>query len=398
MEKPPATRQSATTAVGRRIHVMEIVGNAIVGGMERWVERLVEHLPAARFRVTLLCPYEGEFSERLRALGAEVLSVPMPDDPPWSAVQMVQSLVRSSGVDLLHAHLPNAHVLAGLVSRLTGVPLLSTIHGRQITLLDLEVQRAVNSHLSVVCRQSYYHALGLGVDARRLSCEPNGVDTRRFMPAEPGAEAVAAGPGAGLRARLGLTAQTPLVGFVGRLSPEKGPEQFLRAVMLAHERLPEVRFAMVGDGPLRAPLAEEVQRLGLQQRLAMVGHWEDMPALYRELDLVVSSSHSEAMPLALMEAMASGVPVIATRVGGVPEIVQHGRTGWLVAARDPEDIAGRLRLMMTDAGLRRRMGAAAREDMVQRMDLAQSLARVEALMQALARPASEPRRLGAAAG
>lgn len=379
-------RPGAAATAGRRIHVLECVGNAIVGGMERWVERLVAQLPTERFRISLLCPYEGRFSAAMRALGAEVFCVPMPEDPCWSAAQVVQALVRSSGVDLLHAHLPNAHALAGLVSRLSDVPLLSTIHGRQITLLDLEVHRAVHSHLSVVCRHSYYHALGMGVDMRRLSCEPNGVDTRCFHPGPR--------PAQGLRARLGLTQDAPLVGFVGRLSPEKGPEQFLRAVSLLQEGLPEcTRFVMVGEGPMRALLEAELARLGLGQRVLLAGHWDDMPALYRELDLLVSASHSEAMPLALMEGMASGLPVVATRVGGIPEIVQHGISGWLVAARDIEDIAGRVRQMLTQPELRQRMGAAARQDMVERLDLGPSLDRVAALMQALARPAHEPHRL-----
>ncbi len=386
MDRQAVARQAIAAAAARRLHVLELVGNAIVGGMECWVERLLAHLPRDRFRVSLICPYEGRFSTAMRALGAEVFCVPMPEDPCWSTVQVVQALVRSTGVDLLHAHLPNAHVLAGLVSKLCDVPVLSTIHGRQLTLLDLEAHRAAGSHLSVVCRHSYFHALGLGVDMRRLSCEPNGVDTRRFQPGPR--------PGQGLRARLGLTPATPLVGFVGRLSPEKGPEQFLRAVSLLQEGLPQgTRFVMVGEGPLQAPLQAELQRLGLGSRVQLVGHWEDMPSLYRELDLLVSSSHSEAMPLAVMEAMASGLPVIATRVGGLPEIVQHATSGWLVAARDIEDIAARVRLMLDQPSLRQRMGAAARQDMVQRLDLRPSLDRVAALMQALARPAHRPHRL-----
>ncbi len=386
MDRQAVARQAIASAAGRRIHVLELVGNAIVGGMECWVERLLEHLPRDRFRISLICPYEGRFSTAMRALGADVFCVPMPEEAGWSSVQMVHALVRSSGVELLHAHLPNAHVLAGLVSRLSDVPVLSTIHGRQLTLLDLEVHRAVRSHLSVVCRHSYYHALGLGVDMRRLSCEPNGVDTRRFHPGPR--------PSQGLRAQLGLDPAAALVGFVGRLSPEKGPEQFLRAVSLLQEGLPEgTRFAMVGEGPMQAQLQAELQRLGLRSLVHLVGHWDDMPALYRELDLLVSSSHSEAMPLAVMEAMASGLPVIATRVGGLPEIVQHGTSGWLVAARDIEDMAARIRLMLDEPALRQRMGAAARQDAQQRLDLRPSLDRVAALMQSLARPAHVPRRL-----
>jgi len=125
---------------------------------------------------------------------------------------------------------------------------------------------------------------------------------------------------------------------------------------------------------------------GLQQHLHLTGLCEDMPALYRELDVLVGSSHSEAMPLALMEAMASGLPVVATRVGGVPDMVEHGQTGWLVAPGDFQDIAARCHTLLGDAALRRRMGERARMRAVQRLALDACVARSAALLQRLARP------------
>ena len=220
-------------ATATRVHVLEVIGNDIVGGMETWVERLIQRLPRQRFAVTALCPYESPYTDRLRALDIEVLVTPMPEDPLWDSIQMTAALVRAGGIDLLHAHLPNAHMLAGLAGSLTGTPVVSTIHGRQLTALDLEVHRAVGSHLSVVCRQSYFHALGLGVSAGQLSCDINGVDTQVFQP-----RAARAGD---LRRSLGLPADTPLVGFVGRLSPEKGPEVFVRAALLLRSRCPAAR-------------------------------------------------------------------------------------------------------------------------------------------------------------
>ena len=152
----PSTIQPASS----RIHVLEIIGNAIVGGMENSVLRLIERLPPPRFSVSALCPFEGPYSERLRAAGAEVHIVPMPDDPPWSAIHLACALIKSHAVDVLHSHLPNAHVLAGIAGRLSGKPVLATIHGRQLTPLDLEVHRSAGTHLHVVCKQSQFNALG----------------------------------------------------------------------------------------------------------------------------------------------------------------------------------------------------------------------------------------------
>lgn len=379
MQKDPFS----STRPSGRIHVLEVVGNAIVGGMETYVERLVAHLPPDRFTVTALCPFESPFTDRLRSRDVEVLVTPMPDDPPWASIQMGCAMVQAGGIDLLHAHLPNAHVLAGLVGRLTGKPVLATLHGHRIGVLDLEVHRAVGSHLSVVCRQSYFHALGLGVSAGQLSCNPNGVDTDAFRPRPRAAN--------GLRAALGIDKQAPLIGFIGRLSPEKGPEVFLRAAMSLRDTLPAAHFVLVGDGPQEPVLRDFITRFGLGARVHLAGLRRDVAQVLSEIDLLVSSSHSEAMPLAVMEAMASGLPVVATRVGGLPDMIEQGESGWLVAPQDFEEIAHRVRQVVSTPGELARMGQRARDRAVERMSLAESVERMAALMSRLV-PSRTPQR------
>jgi glycosyltransferase involved in cell wall biosynthesis len=189
-----------------------------------------------------------------------------------------------------------------------------------------------------------------------------------------------------------------LLGFVGRLSPEKGPDVFLRALGLLQAREPRAHAVLVGEGPMEPELRALAARLGLGERLHFAGLQEDMPAVYNELDAVVSTSHTEAMPLALMEAMASGLPVVATRVGGVPDIVEHERTGWLVAPGDAGDIAGRCAALAADASLRRQMGERGRQRVVQQFDLADSVERVGQLLARLAQPRADgPRRVPALA-
>lgn len=378
------TEPAGTGSNGARIHVLQIIGNAIVGGMESWVERLIARLPSSRFAVTALCPFESPYTDRLRSLDVEVLVTPMPEDPPWSSIQMTSALINAGGIDLLHAHLPNAHLLAGLAGKLTGTPVVATIHGRQLGPLDLEVHRLCGSHLSVVCKQSYFNALGMGVNAAQLSCDTNGVDTQMFQPL--------ATRSAGLRSALGLAESTPLVGFVGRLSPEKGPDVFVRSALLLLSRRAEAHCVMVGEGPLRDATAQLIAQCGLTDRVHLLGGRDDMPQVYNELDVVVSTSHSEAMPLALMEAMASGVPVVATRVGGVPDMVEHGQTGWLVARNDFDDIAARTAGLLNDPIERVRMGTRARQRAVERMNLDDSVDRVAKLLERLARPRANAQR------
>jgi len=368
MEPDPCS----TTRRPGRIHVLEVIGNAIVGGMETYVERLVENLPPERFAITALCPFESPFTERLRARDIEVFVTPMSDDPPWASIQMTCAMIKAGGIDLLHAHLPNAHVLAGVAGRLTGKPVLATLHGHRVGLLDLEVHRHSGTHLSVVCRQSYFHALGLGISAGQLSCNPNGVDTEAFKPRPR--------PANGLRAALGIPATARVVGFVGRLSPEKGPEVFLRAALLASARLADTHFVFVGEGPLAATLRDTIAHGHLQDRVHLAGLRQDVAAVLNDIDVLVSSSHSEAMPLAVMEAMASGLPVVATRVGGLPDMIEQGQSGWLVAPEDYEAIADRVQQILSTPGELARMGAAARQRAVEKMALSDCVERVAALM------------------
>lgn len=376
-------------ATTNRIHVLQVLGNAIVGGMESYAQRLIERLPSERFAITAMCPFESPLTERLRALDVDTLIVSMPpDDPSWASLQTTCALIQSVGIDVLHAHLPNAHMLAALAGRMTGKPVVTTIHGRQLTMTDLEVHRCTGSRINVVCRQTYYHALGLGVDADRISLIANGVDTRLYHPAETRDPA--------LRRELGVDdPEAPLVGLVGRLSWEKGPDHFVRLAAHAHRRAPNAHFVLVGTGPMHRELAAQIESERLSDRVHLAGLRDDLPRVYNELDLLASTSRSEAMPLALMEAMACGVPVVATRVGGIPDLVAHEVTGFLAGECDVEAAADAVVDLLATPGKRERMAHAARERALQRFNLDDHVAQVAQLLARLAAPRSTPRRMSA---
>lgn len=376
-----ASLQSASS----RIHVLEVVGNAITGGMETSVARLIERLPAQRFGVSALCPFESPYTDELRALGAEVTITPLFDDPSWSSIQIACALIKANSVDVIHAHLPNAHLLAGLAGRLCGKPVLATIHGRQLSSLDLEVHRTSGTHIHVVCRQSYFQALGVGVHASQLHCIPHGVDTDVFTPRRD-----TSGP---LRRRFGIPEAARVVGFVGRLSPEKGPEVFLRAALAVREASPGTRFIVVGDGPMRPQLQAFIEQFGLGSTVHLAGMQHAMPAVMSELDMLILSSHSEAMPLVVMEAMASGLPVIASRVGGIPDLLQHGVTGWLAQDGDYEGLASRVLDLVRDPELLAATGAQARRRAVERMSLDVTIDGISRLLTRLAQSRHDARRI-----
>ena len=369
-----------------RTNILQIVGNAIVGGMENYVVRLVERLPRDRFDVSVLAPFESPFTDQLRDAGADVFITQITDEPSWQSIQLASALIQSRSIDVIQSHLPNAHVLAALAGRLSGRPVLATVHGRAMTTLDMEVHKLAATQLAVVCRHSYFQALGVGIDPSHVHYLPNGVDTERFRP-----ERVRDGA---LRTRFAIAAQTPLVGFVGRLSAEKGPDLFLRMAVAVRAQVSTAEFVLVGDGAMLKQLQIFARQFGIADAVHFAGSQDDMPAVFNELDVVVSSSLTEAMPLAVMEAMASGVPVVACKVGGIPDLVAHGVTGWLADAGDVEMLATRVVELLADDAGRAAMAAAARERAVARMGLDQSVDATMRLLLQLVAQREPARRFG----
>ncbi|MFX1681450.1 hypothetical protein PV762_19705 [Mitsuaria sp. CC2] len=201
MDRPAQRRPGATPTLSAvtagnpvpSLHVVEIVGAVPSDetadeacplatasdrlGATRLVERLVErHGSGGNVRFTVVCPADGPYAERLRALGADIVIVAMPDDPPWHAIQVLVGLIRNKQAAVLHAHLPNAHRLAGLAGGITRTPVLATVQGAQMDMPDLEVHRLIASQLSLVTEASYFHALGLGLSPERISLDPFDAD------------------------------------------------------------------------------------------------------------------------------------------------------------------------------------------------------------------------------
>ena len=291
---------SSTSVRERRTRVLQVIGNAIVGGMETFVARLCGSLLRDDgFEVVCLCPYESQATDALQALGCAVHVAPLPDEPVWRGIEYAAALVGDQEIDVIHAHLTNAHLLAGIVGKLTSTPVLATIHGRDVLAADLAMQRMTDTHLHVVSRATFYQAIAAGARRDRTHCIINGVDADLFRPG--------AASGA-LRAACGVDDDALLVGFVGRLSPEKGPELFVRSMALALARVPGLHAVMIGDGPSRFAVERLVAEFGVADRLHLVGVRHDIVDCLRSLTMLVSTSHSEGTPLSIMEAQATGIP------------------------------------------------------------------------------------------
>ncbi len=364
-----------------RIHVLEVAGNAIVGGMEKYVCSLIERLPARDFRVTCVAPFESSFTERLRQLDTEVFVTPMDDDPHWNSIELVTALVRHLKVDIIHAHLPKAHVLAGIAGHLAGVPVVATVHQGGMSGHELAIANTTGSHLTAVCRQAYYDALTLGMLPDRISLIYNGVDTQRFAPG---------GDGSAFRASLGVPEGAPLVGFVGRCEWLKGPDQFIRAAESVSQVLPEAHFAVVGEGPMDAELRTLVAKMGLQGRMHLTGVRTDTANIYPAFSVLAQTSRSEGLPLVLLEAMACGLPVIAMGVGGIVEVVQAGISGLLAAPGDWLGVGRGIIRLLSNPELAAELGRAARRRVEESFNLDDTVTQMADLFHHLVRARRQP--------
>ena len=285
-----------------------------------------------------------------------------------AALFAVRKLLRSSGARLVHTHMAKAGAIGRVAAALASdrPRMVHTFHGH---VLDgyfsaatqrgfLEIERRLAKHTDVLLAVSPEirdSLLDLGVGRpEQIHVVTVGLDLSPYLAVESSSGA--------FRAELGLDGDTPLVGSVGRLVPIKDHATLLRAMV----HLPGVHLAIVGDGELRRQLETESATRGLTERVHFVGWRHDLPMLLGDLDAVVLTSVNEGTPVAIIEALAAGRPVVATDVGGVRHVVDHGRTGLIAPARDDRAIADRVAIILADPALAARMGKAGRPDVASR--------------------------------
>lgn len=324
---------------------------ALARGMRRWGVKVLVAGPA---------PLLAAFREEGLPVAPVWIEPGLRVDRQLGALVRLVRLARACRVTVLHAHAAAAALAACPAGRLAGVgAVVVTTHG-SVRLGGVWRQRAaVASQKAVlrwadrtICVAEHVRAemleLGL-VQSERAVTVYNGIDP----PVPP------AGAAEALRRELGLPADRPVVGTLARLAPQKGVEYLLRAAAALGEDGRPVTLVIAGDGPLKAPLENTARTLGVDARF--LGRRPDVAALLGLFDVFVLPSVTEGLPLVVLEAMAVGCPVVATRVGGVPEALEDGRTGRLVPSADPVALAQGVEAALRDRAGTQTMAAAAAE-------------------------------------
>jgi glycosyltransferase involved in cell wall biosynthesis len=286
--------------------------------------------------------------------GIESYLIPCNGQMDRKAIKSIRELVQRTGADVVHAHGYKADIYAFFALRASGVSLVSTCHtwydnDRRVFVygaLDRMILRGY-ARIVAVSEDVRQRLLKSGVKANKISMIRNGIDLRPFDRAS-----------AVVRHELGWD-EYQIVGLVGRLSVEKGVDIFLDAAARVLAHCPDTKFVVAGDGPDRAELDTLIDKLNIRDHVRMLGRCDDMPALYASLDIMVSASRREGLPIAVLEGMASRLPLVATAVGEVPTVIQDGRTGVLVPAADAELLAAAIVELLGDPQKRKRLGSAA---------------------------------------
>jgi glycosyltransferase involved in cell wall biosynthesis len=356
---------------GDRIRVVELLATGSGGGAQEHVYSLVSGLQRDRYDVEVVSLSEGGATRRMRAAGVPVTIINEPVDN--AAVRALTDLLAGRPPQVLHNHMYRAEIVgtrAALALSEAGYPrpyVVSTVHSSRVRSADdRALVRALTPHMdrliavskSIVRKlESEGRAPRAGESGPQIELIYNGVDLDRYREQEACCT---------LPQEYGFPEGTPVVGVVARLEPEKGHPTLLEAWVKVTRAVPEARLLVIGEGSLREELEAQAEALGLLgeecdgdacvgsrgarpgAKVIFTGVRDDVPAVTAALDVAVLPSYREAQGLAILEAMALRRPVVATRVGGIPEVVEDGKTGLLVPPHDPDALADAIVRLLTD--------------------------------------------------
>jgi L-malate glycosyltransferase len=331
------------------------------GGTERQFVRLVRGIDRNQYDIVIGCLQRcGPLLSEVESLDVSIVEFPIDSLYNLRAAKLFVELVRflyREQIHIVHAFDFYTSVFAVPAARLAGVPVVLASRRELLNLRTPWQQRATRiacrlaTGVVVNSRAVEHDLAGLESGSRRkIDVLPNCIDLEEFESKLSSVE---------IRRDLGLSPRSILIGALGNLRPEKNLETFLLATRGILDAIPSAEFLVIGDGPAANKLKSLANDLCLSESVHFLGERADVPDLVAALDILVLCSYTESFPNAILEAMAMGKPVVATNVGGIPELVEEGQTGFLVPPRDPKAIADRVLSLCRDSARRLQMGRAA---------------------------------------
>lgn len=353
------------------------------GGAEQLLASAAPYLDRSKFsyEVAYLLPHKDALANDLASAGLPVTCLQGGGVPSW--VSRLKRLVQRHDIDLVHAHSPVAAAGAryGLSSHKRPA-IVYTEHN----LWDRYHRATRLLNMATYARND--HVFAVSDDVRRSISYPRLIHNRTMPPSEtlyhgPDHAALAASEGAdGVRRELDIPENAPLIGVVANFKEHKGHRYALLAAATVVAERPAARFLLVGLGPLQDDMRSLARSLGIENNVVFAGFRQDVPRIVRTLDLFLLPSTHEGLPIALVEAMALGVPAVAAAVGGIPEVIEHDVSGLLVEPRDPTGFANAILALLADQPRRSRMGMEAARR-ARDFDIRNAVARTETVYEEL---------------
>jgi glycosyltransferase involved in cell wall biosynthesis len=364
-----------------KISVCHLLPALPAHGAEQLLLDIVRHTDRNRVDLSVcLISGLGPLVKEVEALGIPVIFLPKRSRKDVTIAFRLAAFWKKNRFDIIHTHLFTADLWGRLAGLFLPVPIVSTSHttsdpniGLLGRWLDRMLDRRNNAVICVSEAVRRYRIEEAGFDPIKLHLIENGIDLDRFQKTAPKEEMVA---------RLGLPPGRRWAVIVGRLVPLKGHCFLIKAISLLTKELPDVGLLVVGDGEEEDALKSLVCELGIANRIFFLGLRRDIPDILRMSEVLVLPSSREGLPIVLLEAMAAGLPVVVTPVGGIPEVVVEGKTGFFVS-QEPGSIASALRRIFENPGLTRSMGLSARHLIEERFDIRIVASRYENLYRSL---------------
>jgi glycosyltransferase involved in cell wall biosynthesis len=374
---------SAAYTRHRRIHrsvshprprLLQLLATGGNGGAQESYTGLMLRLDRSRYDVRALSLSAGSAVQRLRHLGIRVEVIEEADDE--LAVREVAAWLRREEIDLVHAHMYRAEVVGTRAAVAAGVPVITaTVHSSRVrSPEDTALLASLTPMMDrlIVPSEAIAHKVACEGREGRFAVIPNGVDLSRFAGPVPPSS---------VRAEFGISPDAPLVGVIARLESEKGHRFLLEAWPAVARQAPDAWLLIVGEGSEADALRAQADALprDAARRVVFTGRREDISSLTAELCVAVLPSLREAQGISILEAMARRRPVVATTVGGIPEVITSGVDGLLVPPEDPAALASAIERLLNDPSLRGRIGEAGYRTVAERYSIDAQVHRIEAV-------------------
>lgn len=339
-----------------RIKAVHVIDHLRPGGAQEVLRHLAPGLPKGDFEVSVVSlreetPLAGELRSTVNVTSLDAAKYDLA-----GTARALNAELAAQAPDIVHTHLNFSNVFGARAAHRLGAHAVRHDHSGFVDKGALyRLRRSVgeklaggpNTHVIAVSKAVRDFNVSLGVPLERITVIGNGIDLARFNPDATVLD-------------LGWSRGTPVVGFMGRLFWYKGLDLLIKAAPLILKAAPGVKFAVAGDGPQRSQLERAVGRAGLADAFRFFGHIDDRAGFYAALDILAAPSRHESFGLAVAEAMAAGKPVVAARVGGIPEIVTDKETGLLFEPGDFRELAAKISELLLDPALAAHIAEAAR--------------------------------------